>query len=187
MTLDWCFLFENFSAKGHLCSFLLSNIIFRPRFLQIERTSFHLFFLRFYVLHTSSSADFLLHLPFWRFVLWDSFWKMFPLCSFRITGFPVFLFSFPVLVFSDGIAVSRNSFALLPCFLGAFWNSFMDGFFFFFEIPGNEKWTFLFARYFTMMHRFFFLRISGIAFCIGFFLVTICYHKLFAVSSRNVV
>ena len=57
MTLDWCFLFENFSAKGHLCSFLLSNIIFRPRFLQIERTSFHLFFFRFHVLHTSSLAD----------------------------------------------------------------------------------------------------------------------------------
>lgn len=63
----------------------------------------------------------------------------------------------------------------------------MDGFFFFFEIPGNEKCIFLFARYFTMMHRFFFLRISGIAFCIGFFLVPICYHKLFAISSRNIV
>lgn len=53
----------------------------------------------------------------------------------------------------------------------------MDGFFFFFEIPGNEIWIFLFARYFTMTHRSFFLRISGIAFCIGFFLVAIYYHK----------
>ena len=70
-------------------------------------------------------------------------------------------------------------------FSGAFGKSFMDGFFFFFEFP--EMKTFLFARYFTTMHRFFFLRISGIAFCIGFFLVTICYHKLFAVSSRNIV
>ena len=30
----------------------------------------------------------------------------------------------------------------------------MDGFFFFFEFP--EMKTFLFARYFTTMHRFFF-------------------------------
>lgn len=50
-------------------------------------------------------------------------------------------------------------------FSGAFGKSFMDGFFFFFEFP--EMKTFLFARYFTTMHRFFFLRISGIAFCIG--------------------
>lgn len=145
MTLDWCFLFENFSAKGHLCSFLLSNIIFRPRFLQIERTSFYLFFLRFYVLHTSSSADFLLHLPFWRFVLWDSFRKLFLLCSFRITGFPVFPFSFPVLVFSDGIAVSRNPFLLLPWI--------------FRELLGNLSWMASFSSSNSLKWKLFCLRV----------------------------